>query len=223
MKLMNLMFAVILLAPGVFKTIGASEPICDELCDHQTYIENRLQSNDKRYNSVQCALRLLKQKNAKILVETGTARDGDTNFNWDGGSTIIFGNWAMDFSAILYSVDNDLDAVEQARNATLKYATNVQIVHSDSLAFIEEFNQPIDFLYLDSYDYDVKNPEPSKQHHLKEMMLAYPKLHDNSIVMIDDCDLPGGGKGEYIIQFLTERGWKIAYDGYQVVLVKDQQ
>lgn len=53
--------------------------------------------------------------------------------------------------------------------------------------------------YLDSFDFDISNPLPSQKHHLKEIEAAYDKLTDNSVVMIDDCDLPGGGKGKGVI------------------------
>lgn len=221
MRAMTTLLTAIFLTSGISPVLHASEQDYKIVRQEKSYLKNRLQTNNNRYGSFLCVLQLLKQNNAKILVEIGTARDGDTNFTWDGGSTIIFADWATDNDAVLYSVDIDPKAVEKAKEATLNYAANAHIICDDSLAFIEEFNLPIDFLYLDSYDYDIKDPEPSRQHHLKEIILAYPKLHDNSVVMIDDCDLPGGGKGVYVIKFLTDRGWKVVYDGYQVVLVKD--
>jgi hypothetical protein len=56
---------------------------------------------------------------------------------------------------------------------------------------------------------------------LKEIEAAYSKLTDQSVVMIDDCQLPQGGKGKLIIDFLIKRGWKKVFDGYQVIMVKD--
>jgi hypothetical protein len=80
---------------------------------------------------------------------------------------------------------------------------------------------PIDFLYLDSYDYEWNNPSPSQEHHLREIQAAFPRLHENSVVMIDDCALPQGGKGKLAIEYLKERGWKILLEQYQTILIFD--
>ncbi|MBI3901288.1 MAG: class I SAM-dependent methyltransferase, partial [Chlamydiia bacterium] len=145
------------------------------------------------------AVSLLKQRGAKVLVETGTARDGRKNFDGDGGSTIIFGEWAKHHQALLYSVDIDPTAVKIAKSVTKKFGPSVHVICSNSITFLENFQGPIDFLYLDSYDFDANEPLPSQEHHLKEIIAAYPKLHKDSIVMIDDCGLPHGGKGVLVI------------------------
>jgi hypothetical protein len=58
-------------------------------------------------------------------------------------------------------------------------------------------------------------------HHLKEIQAAYSCLKEDSIIMIDDCDLPGGGKGALVIEYLCARGWVPVMSKYQVILVKD--
>lgn len=184
----------------------------------QEYLNNRLPNNNKRYNSFLLSLGILEVNDSKVLVETGTARCGDSNFIWDGGSTIIFADWAHQHKAQLYSVDISADAVQKAQNAIKEYAPEATVICSDSVTFLEKFGKPIDFLYLDSFDYEIGNPGPSQNHHLKEIEAAYPYLHPKSIVMIDDCDFPCGGKGKLVIDFLTKRGWKVIYKGYQVVL-----
>lgn len=185
------------------------------------YLKNRLASNDRRYESYIKVLDLLNERNAKLLVETGTSRGGDSNFIGDGGSTIIFGHWASLNDAYLFTVDIDQGALANADWAARNYSNSIEFVCSDSIKYLSEFSQQIDFLYLDSFDFDFYNPTPSQNHHLFEIEAAYDKLHDNSIVMIDDCDLPYGGKGKLVIEFLLERGWKIVYEAYQVILVKN--
>lgn len=154
--------------------------------EEKYYIYGRIENENKRYVTFLGALEILKDRNAKILHETGTARDGVRNFTYDGGSTIIFADWAYHNDAILYSVDINPGAVESAKEATQQYSTNSHVICEDSIKFLKEFNQPIDFLYLDSYDFDFNNPNPSQEHHLRELVAAYPKLHQQSIVMIDD-------------------------------------
>lgn len=185
-----------------------------------SYLINRIQMEDKRYLTLLSALELLDQRHVKILVETGTARDGDRNFVGDGGSTIIFADWATQNEALLYSVDIDPSAIENAKNVTTVYADHIQFVCDNSIKFLNKFEKQIDFLYLDSFDFDFGNPSTSQVHHLKEIIAAYPKLHKNSIVMIDDCDLPQGGKGALVIEYLTARGWEIFQNGYQIIMLQ---
>ena len=46
------------------------------------------------------------------------------------------------------------------------------------------------------------------------------KLHQSSIILIDDCNLPGGGKGKKAINYLQSKGWQILISKYQVLLKK---
>ncbi len=187
----------------------------------ESYLTDRIKLDDKRYLTYLGILELLNHHDAKIIVETGTSRDGDRNFNGDGGSTVIFADWATQNNAFIYSVDIDPQAVKNSQIATDIYADHVQVVCEDSISFLTKFDKPIDFLYLDSFDFDFSNPITSQEHHLKEIIAACPKLSDNSIVMIDDCDLPEGGKGKLVIQYLTSLGWVIFQDGYQVIMIQN--
>lgn len=189
----------------------------------EQYLEKRLHSGDKRYWTMLAALKLCEAREVKVMIETGTARNGDKNFVGDGGSTIIFGNWAYDHQVPFYSVDISPVSVWHAKEATKAYADFVEVVCGDSIEFLQNFDQPIDFLYLDSYDFELWNPKPSQEHHLKEIIAAYPKLHAQSIIMIDDCELPYGGKGTLVIDFLKQEGWKISHKGYQVIMVKSTE
>ncbi len=184
------------------------------------YLLDRLAPKDKRYSTMLHALELLRQRSAKVVVETGTSRMGDKNFVGDGGSTIIFGDWAHQNGAVFFSVDIDPKAVAEAKAVVEAYGQSVNVVCQDSIAFLKNFTQPIDFLYLDSFDFETKNPFPSQEHHLKEIKAAYPLLHDQSVVMIDDCGLPRGGKGLLVIDYLKRRGWKVLHSAYQTILTR---
>jgi len=74
----------------------------------------------KRRNSFRLTMKLLGERNAKILLETGVARKGLRNTKYDGASTIVFGLWAMQNQAFLHSVDIDPAAVEEARKEVKK-------------------------------------------------------------------------------------------------------
>jgi len=176
--------------------------------------------HDSRNNGFHTVLRLMRERNVHLVVETGTARGGHMAFTGDGGFTIIFGLWASLNKAHLYSVDISAQGIENAKTMVKPYMDYITFVEDDSVHFLKEFDQTIDFLYLDSFDYEKNNPLPSQEHHLKEIEAAYDKLKPESIVMIDDCDLPGGGKGKLVINFLTARGWKVVFKSYQVILVR---
>lgn len=214
LKLAPILFAFLPLLPGT-SILSAECP-----CKHKE-LNGRIPPTNQRYATFQLALDLMEQRQVKVIVETGTARNGAQNCIGDGCSTLIFADWAHRHHAYIYSVDINPTAIATAKKVTRFHANNIECVCSDSVAFLDNFNQPIDFLYLDSYDYELDNPRPSQEHHLKEIMAAYPHLTQESIVMIDDCDLPGGGKGLLVIQYLLDRGWKVVLAGYQTILIKN--
>ena len=170
-------------------------------------------------------LQLLKERKAKIIIETGTSRKGLKATKGDGAATIVFGKWAKENNAVMHSVDIDLDSVNGSQEKVKLQNLDgvVSVYHSDSLEFLKNFKQPVDFLYLDSYDYlrtDNEIQKKSQEHHLKEFKAIEDKLHNNSIVLIDDCGLPGGGKGKLVVDYMLEKNWKILIDAYQILLVK---
>lgn len=184
------------------------------------YIEERISPHNGRFHTFTKAIELMRDRNVKVIVETGTSRNGDKNCSGDGCSTLIYGIWAKEHGAVLYSVDINLEFLQSAEMALGSNASSVRFMHEDSVSFLRNFNQTIDFLYLDSYDYEAHNPRPSQLHHLYEIIAAYPWLTDNSVVMIDDCNLPNGGKGKDAIEFLLSRGWRIIENRHQVILIK---
>jgi hypothetical protein len=179
----------------------------------------------KRRDTLREVLRLLEERNAKVLVETGVARMGLEKSKSDGASTIVFGLWASQNDAHLYSVDIDPEATDRAGKEVVKMnlGDHVTLVTSDSVAYLGEFSHPVDFLYLDSYDYhktDTSIQIASQQHHLKEIRAIENCLHEDTVILIDDCNMPNGGKGKLVIERLTARGWKIHRSEYQVILVR---
>ena len=146
-----------------------------------------------------------------VIVETGTLRGLNSN-NWDGEgcSTFLFYEFVKHHGGTVWSVDIDPLAVDFCRSA-LEPNGRVHHVLNDSVEFLQEFGGAIDGLYLDSAnDSDLT---------LQEVEVAYDNLHAKSVVMIDDCVLPGE-KGAKSIPFLTSRGWKEISPGYQRILVR---
>lgn len=173
----------------------------------------------------QKTLELLKKRNVKTIIETGTSRAGLKGTKGDGAATIVFGKWALENNAKFYSVDISEESVKGSSEELKKQGLEnvVSVILSDSLTFLENFKEKVDFLYLDSYDYshtDVEIQRKSQEHHLKEFQLIEDKLHEDTIVLIDDCRLPNGGKGKTVIEYMQQKGWKIILNEYQVLLVK---
>lgn len=177
----------------------------------------------KRRDTFQTAVKLMKERKAKMLIETGVARHGLRLARTDGASTIVFGVWAKKNGAFLHSVDIDPQAIEIAQKQVNEFSlqNHVTLHAQDSVEFLKNFEQEVDFLYLDSYDYprnDAKEQKDSQEHHLKEFKAIEHQLHDKTIVLIDDCHRPGGGKGKLVIAYMQQKGWKILMKKYQVLL-----
>ncbi len=176
--------------------------------------------NDRRV-TFEVAAHLMTERHVKTIVETGTTRDKEGVFDSNGGFTVLFGYWSALHQADLYSVDINPVAVENARTMLFPGSeNNVHLIVNDSVHFLKNFDKPIDFLYLDSFDFDGNNPLPSQLHHLYEIEAAYDKLSPNAVVMIDDCGLVHGGKGELVIYYLRQKGWRVYVTGYQIIMVR---
>lgn len=195
--------------------VHTTSPISDPVI---TYLKKNV--GGLRYKTLEAAIRLADQRNVKTILETGTARGGTLAFSGDGGFTIIFGFWSSLNNAQLYSVDISEHSINGAKTVVSQYEPYVTLVQDDSVNFIKNFNEIIDFLYLDSFDFDSNNPYPSQKHHLDEIIAAYDKLAPNAIIMIDDCGLPHGGKGKLVIEYLQSRGWYVYMQDYQVIMLR---
>lgn len=187
------------------------------------YLQDRIDPANGRHKTFTAVLELLAARQVQTIVETGTERwqEAKNCFDGDGGSTIIFAHWASENRAQMYSVDINETHIGYCRANTLPYSDNLKLILGDSVAFLQNFPGTIDFLYLDSYDYDENNPNPPQQHCLREVMAAEDKLKNSSIVMIDDCNIPGGGKGLLAIEYLLSKGWILYRNHHQVILLKE--
>lgn len=69
----------------------------------------------------------------------------------------------------------------------------------------------MDLVYLDALDYssDPASQKASREHHLAETKAIEHRLHTQSVILIDDCDLPGRGKGKGKLAsaYVQQKGW----------------
>ena len=153
------------------------------------------------------------------IVETGTIRGHLDDFKFgDGHSTLRFAEYVSRFGGKLYSVDIDPMAVMISKALCTKefpvIEDDVHIIESDSVTFLESFDEPIDILYLDS-DNDANLI-------LNEAKAGIRNLHEESIILIDDCFNKGNyhvEKGSLVIPFLEENGWQMEVSEYQALFI----
>jgi hypothetical protein len=153
------------------------------------------------------------------IVETGTIRSEE---DWAGAgfSTYLLGAFLSRHGGRLHSVDLSQANCAFARIWTEIFGPAVTVHTDDSAAFLGRFPAAIDVLYLDSLDTTTAG---HAEHALRELQAALPKLHERSLILVDDTPWNRGGwngKGAVIVPWLLERGWRILYGGYQVLLDK---
>lgn len=172
-------------------------------------------AGSQRSESFVRAARLAIERGVKSIVETGCYR----GIQADGQSTVIWSILSKYIGCGFVSVDTDLHHVGAARDRVgPEFGECIRWV--DSVLYLSSRTEQIGLLYLDSYDYEEKNPLPSQIHQVAEIGAAFGKLASNAIVLLDDCNIPGGGKGLLTDGFLKARGFTLEIDGYQKLFVR---
>jgi hypothetical protein len=136
------------------------------------------------------------------IIETGCSRYNDS-WEGDGNSTVIWDRFVNYFGGLVYSVDIDPIATEHAK---LLVSEKTNVITSDSVEWLKVADLKADLLYLDSYDIDWNNPDPSMKHHAKELNASLHLLSIGSIVAVDD-NLPDVGKGYIVESVALALGW----------------
>ena len=166
------------------------------------------------------------------FVEIGTSRQGDD------GSTPILSKWARDCGSRLITVDVDPDNCEFVRNKDL---INVKIINSTGEEYLYKriySMRPINFLYLDNFDWNWHPEKPedfiraqqeryaelgltmnnvnSQSAHLTQMILALPHMAERCLVVCDDTWYNKwwghySGKSGAVVPFLLANGFEILY------------
>lgn len=170
----------------------------------------------QRWETFLEATKLAHEIGVKCIIETGTWR----GIAADGQSTLLLAKLAIELGSDFYSVDNNADHIEASKSKMRELGMfNVQHSLCDSTFFLSIFASPVQLLYLDSYDYSESNPEPAQLHQMSEIGAAWGKLRGSNIVLLDDCNIPGGGKGVMTTKWLIERGYKLHMSKYQNLLI----
>lgn len=188
-----------------------------------------------RYETFLAAMDLFTTRNLSFVLETGTARFGDQECLSDGCSTVLFSKWLnSNPGKTLISVDINQDNIDIAQAAIQGFSNSTTFALSDGAEYLKAFNGSIDFLYIDSLDFNPLDYYPADldyfiwddfdeykaQHYLlAEIHAAYSRLHADSIVMLDDCQVPFSAKCRLVAGYLGKRGWKVLLHEYQTIFV----
>jgi len=160
------------------------------------------------------------------IIETGSMRNPD-NWEGDGCSTVLFDHYQRDRKGVFWSIDLDDRVICAVAPHSLQCTC---LVTADSLHYLPSLarthRQPVDLLYLDSFDFEMDDPIPSALHHLKELYAALPLIGPDTLVMVDDSPIsldgtPSGtmritGKGRLVAEYAAEYGATLQFAHYQV-------
>lgn len=164
------------------------------------------------------------------ILETGSAAHGTK-------SSMLFASYVKVFGGRFDTVDIN---PEISRYYNYLESSNIRFHTQDSLEFINNLDDntinSLDLVYLDSFDLDLQNPNPSQEHGLNEFLLLNRKLKKGTILSIDDTpisyELFGNfeinkfdfipGKGRLVLDYLDNNPnlYEILYHHYSVVLKK---
>ena len=112
-------------------------------------------------------------------------------------STYLFNEVVRKYGGQFWSVDNDPELVAAHQG---NMCPGTKLVHNDSVAFFKEWTSTststytsgipkADIIYLDSYDLDFYNPEPSAKHCLAEYMALTTAIKKDTLLLIDDTPM----------------------------------
>jgi len=151
------------------------------------------------------ALEMLEQTPKPLTIcETGCMRVEPTEeaARNDGSSTMLWDAFVRHHGGKVFVCELDKEACEMAA-AHVSHACTFLV--GDAVRRLLDVPEPVDLLYLDSFDLSWLNPHPSALHHMQELASASRLLRPGSLVLIDDCG-PDGGKGLYVANWLHRIG-----------------
>jgi len=203
---------------------------------YSNYFDRRKNTFEKSYELI---MKNIKENICYNIIELGCSRsfvtgglEGCMSTNieywnpnepklWDWGAGIftkVFLENLKEVNHKLYTIDPNSDAIAIVKVICNNYE-NVSIIQDYSTNFINNFNDKIDFLYMDH----METSEEAAKQHLEDAKIIIEKdlMNKNGIILIDDIGYNiVDGKGKYSIPFLLENGYEIVIHEYQVLMKK---
>lgn len=176
-------------------------------------------AGDQRKDTFEAAAKFILELKSPVLVETGCYRG-----TWaDGRSTLILATLARETNGILLSHDLSLENINAASQMISEagLSRSVQFEFGDSAITLKSIFHFVDFAYLDSYDFEENDKAIRPQaHQLVEVGLLLPKMAPVSAFLLDDCDLPFGGKAGLSVQPIHACGYSCTVSAYQKLFIR---
>lgn len=135
------------------------------------------------------ALKIIEKSNKGLcIIETGSSA-------WGTNSTLLFDefityqNRNSKFSNKLFSCDIRINPLLNLIN---NVSSNTTLICNDSVNFLNKLVKEFKhvncnyLIYLDSFDLDYSNPNPSGLHGFKEFLEIIPLLREGTVLIIDD-------------------------------------
>jgi len=135
----------------------------------------------------------------------------------DGHSTYF---WSHYTGAEVHTVDNHPHRKRNIMDVDARLSS-VFAHTADGIEFIKNFDQEIDLLFLDAWD--VIPDTPYAERHLEAYIASKQKLAASCLVLIDDTDVGGGGKGRLVIPELKKDGFQCIANRRQTIFLRTAQ
>jgi spermidine synthase len=151
----------------------------------------RMDGRSERSSQADSILKVLEQhlktEGPINIIETGASH------NWDDGMMgLLFARISQHTGGKMWMVDIDKDIIEHSKEVFKNEGiTCVEFIVGDSVKFLEDFNERVDIVHLDSWDLNLFDPFPSALHGWREFISIKDKLSNESIVIVDDNYLSG--------------------------------
>jgi hypothetical protein len=154
----------------------------DKLSDTYEMFSNKGSGKHLNYLTFKKLFENIVKIKEPLILESGIASAGTQ-------STYLFNEYVKKYGGRFWSVDINPNLVRQHEG---NMCPSTQLICDDSVKFFDKWvleNKKVDVVYLDSYDLDFYNPEPSANHGLKEYLSLLPVLKEGSILLIDDTPI----------------------------------
>ncbi len=151
------------------------------------------------------------------ILETGCMRESAFDEpEADGCSSLVWHWIAEQTQGGFVTVDISPKNVEFTKS---KLGERAQVICCDSVKFLSsigKISRPIDFLYLDSMDWEGTQVERglSALHHAAELSAAWRWLNEGALIAIDDCHGEYAGKHAIVKRFFDSIGVAPIVDDY---------
>ncbi len=190
------------------------------------------QSENRKDSFIKVLSLLYKNKrNNPNIVEVGVSRY-EANLS-DGDSTSIWAWYVSKYGGSYHGCDISKESLKICQQVLSRYvgakfgendkSISIALTNKDGLEFLNNYNKPIDLLYLDTIDW-VKGSWDSGLYHLKLMLAAINKVTVGGYVMFDDTFNVDTfeGKAEIVIPYLIgSTNFTLIHKGYQFIFRRD--